>query len=164
MAITQSMANSFKVEILQGVHAFGPAPIRASTSADQFRIALYQTGSTLDATVTAYGSTPGAVEVTQTPASSTYIPNSTNNNLTVSTAPVIGNASTSGGTSYLSFSNISWTLATIAADGALIYNTSQSNKAVAILDFGGTKSSTIGTFQITFPASAYNTAIIRIGS
>jgi hypothetical protein len=68
----------------------------------------------------------------------------------------------SGTTAYLSFSNTSWSTATITARGALIYNSTQSNAAVAILDFGSDKTSTAGTFTIVFPTADATDAIIRI--
>lgn len=148
MAITQSMATSFKVQILDGVHNFGTGVVRASTAADTFKIALYTSSATLDATTTAY-TTSGEVVGTGYTAGG--------NTLTISVVPT-----SSGTTAYLSFSNTSWTTATITARGALIYNSTQSNAAVAILDFGSDKTSTAGTFTIVFPTADATDAIIRI--
>jgi len=148
MAITQAMATSFKVEILDGVHNFGTGVVRASTAADTFKIALYTSAATLDATTTAY-TTSGEVVGTGYTAGG--------NTLTISVVPT-----SSGTTAYLSFSNTSWTTATITARGALIYNSTQSNAAVAILDFGSDKTSTAGTFTIVFPTADATDAIIRI--
>lgn len=160
MAFTgNSMANSFKVEILNGIHAFSTSVIRAGTTADTFRMALYTSAATIDATTTVYSATN---EVANSGSYDTAIP--ANQNLAVVTAPVIGNASGSGGTAYLSFTDKSWTTATITARGAMIYNATQGNKCVAVLDFGSDKISTAGTFTVQFPAAAYSTAIIRITS
>jgi hypothetical protein len=148
MAITQSMATSFKVEILDGIHNFGVGVVRASTAADTFKIALYTSAATLDATTTAY-TTSGEVVGTGYTAGG--------NTLAVSVVPV-----SSGTTAYLSFSNSSWSTATITARGAMIYNSSQGNKCVAVLDFGADKVSTAGTFTIVFPTAAAGTAIIQI--
>jgi len=148
MTISQAMCTSFKVEILDGVHAFGAAPVRASTAADTFYIALYTSLATLDATTTAYSSSNEVVGAGYTAGGQA---------LTISLAPT-----SSGTTAYLSFANVSWTSSTITARGALIYNTSQSNRAVAVLDFGADKISSTGTFQINFPTAAAGTAIIQI--
>ena len=148
MAITQAMSTSFKVEILDGIHNFGTGVVRASTAADTFKIALYTSSATLDATTTAYTATNEVVGTGYTAGGNT---------LTVSVTPT-----SSGTTAYLSFSNSSWTTATITARGALIYNSTQSNKAVAVLDFGGDKTSTAGTFTIVFPTAAAGTAILQI--
>jgi len=148
MSITQAMATSFKVQILDGVHNFGTGVVRASTAADTFKIALYTSSATLDATTTAY-TTSGEVVGTGYTAGG--------NTLTISVVPT-----SSGTTAYLSFSNTSWTTATITARGALIYNSTQSNAAVAILDFGSDKTSTAGTFTIVFPTADATDAIIRI--
>lgn len=148
MAITQAMATSFKVEILDGIHNFGTGVIRASTAADTFKIALYTSAATLDASTTVY-TTSGEVTGTGYTAGG--------NTLTVSVVPT-----SSGTTAYLSFSNTSWTTATITARGALIYNSTQGNAAVAVLDFGSDKTSTAGTFTIVFPTADASSAIIRI--
>lgn len=148
MAISQAMATSFKVEILNGIHAFGTSVVRASTTADTFKMSLYTSSATLGATTTAYTSSN---EVSGTGYSAG------GNTLTVSTVPT-----SSGTTAYLSFSDSSWTTATITARGALIYNSTQSNKAVAVLDFGADKTSTAGTFTVQFPTADSTSAIIRI--
>jgi hypothetical protein len=148
MAITQAMATSFKVEILDGIHNFGVGVIRASTAADTFKIALYTSSATLSAATTAYTTSNEVVGTGYTAGGNT---------LTVSVVPT-----SSGTTAYLSFSNTSWSTATITARGALIYNSTQSNAAVAILDFGSDKTSTAGTFTIVFPTADATDAIIRI--
>ena len=148
MAISQAMATSFKVEILNGIHAFGTSVVRASTTADTFKMSLYTSSATLGATTTAYTSSN---EVSGTGYSAG------GNTLTVSTVPT-----SSGTTAYLSFSDSSWSTATITARGALIYNSTQSDKAVAVLDFGADKTSTAGTFTVQFPTADSTSAIIRI--
>lgn len=148
MAISQAMSTSFKVEILDGIHNFGTGVVRASTAADTFKIALYTSSASLDATTTAY-TTSGEVVGTGYTAGG--------NTLTISVVPV-----SSGTTAYLSFSNTSWSSATITARGALIYNSTQGNKAVAVLDFGSDKSSSSGTFTISFPTADASSAILRI--
>ena len=148
MAISQAMATSFKVEILNGIHAFGTSVVRASTTADTFKMSLYTSSATLGATTTAYTSSN---EVSGTGYSAG------GNTLTVSTVPT-----SSGTTAYLSFSDSSWSTATITGRGALIYNSTQSDKAVAVLDFGADKTSTAGTFTVQFPTADSTSAIIRI--
>lgn len=139
MAITQAMCTSFKVDLLDGEHDFG---------ADTFKIALYTSSATLDATTTAYSATNETSGTGYTAGGNT---------LTVSTTPT-----SSGTTAYISFSNTTWSTATITARGALIYNSTNANKAVAVLDFGSDKTSTAGDFTIQFPTADASNAIIRI--
>lgn len=148
MAITQAMATSFKSEILTATHNFGTAPIRAAATADTFKIALFTSAATLSAATTAYSTTNETSGTGYTAGGNT---------LTISTTPT-----TSGTTAYLSFSNTTWSTSTITANGALIYNSTQGNKAVAVLAFGGDKSSTVGDFTIQFPTADATSAIIRI--
>ena len=155
MAINQYMCSSFKNELLQAFHNFGTTVTRAGTGADTFKIALYTSSATIDATTTAYSATN---ETSGTGYSAG------GNTLTISNTPTIGNSSATSGTAWLSFSNSTWSTATISAAGALIYNSTQANRAVAVLSFGGTVSSTAGNFTVQFPAAAYNTAILQIGA
>ncbi len=150
MAITQAMATSFKVQILDGIHNFGTGVVRASTAADTFKIALYTSSASLDASTTAYTATG---EVSSSGTNYT----TGGQTLTISQVPT-----SSGTTAYLSFSNASWASATITAAGAMIYNSSQSNACVAVLSFGGDKTSTAGDFTIQFPTANATDAIIRI--
>ena len=150
MAITQAMATSFKVEILDAYHNFGTAPTRATGAADTFKIALYTSSAVLDSTTTAY-TTSGEVA-----SGGGYTTGG--NTLTISNVP----NSVSGTTAWLSFSNTTWSAATITANGALIYNSTQGNRAVAVLAFGGDKTSTSGDFTIVFPTANNTSAIIRI--
>ena len=150
MAISQTLATSFKVEILDGIHNFGVGVIRASTAADTFKIALYSTLATLDAATTVY--------TTQNEVTGTgYVAGG--NTLVISQAPTSTSSET---VAWLNFQNSSWTSASFSADGALIYNSTQGNKAVAVLNFGSTKTATSQTFTVTFPASTSDAAIIRI--
>ncbi len=137
MAITQTQCTSFKVELLTGTHNF---------SSDTFKIALYISAANLGADTTAYSASN---EV----SASGYTAGG--NTLTVSTTPT-----SSSTTAYVSFANTSWSSA-LTARGALIYNSSKSNKAVAVLDFGADKTSS-GTFTVTFPTADATSAIIRI--
>ena len=150
MAISQAMVTSFKVEILDGVHNFGVGVVRASTAADTFKIALYTSSATLSASTTAYTTTD---EVSSSGTNYT----AGGQTLTISQVPT-----STGTTAWLDFDDITWASATITANGALIYNATQSNKAVAVLAFGGDKTSTAGNFTIQFPAPTSTTAILRI--
>jgi hypothetical protein len=150
MAITQAMATSFKVEILDGIHNFGVGVVRASTAADVFKLALYTSSATLSAATTAY-TTSDEVSSSGT--------NYTAGGLTLTISQV---PTSSGTTAFLDFDDLTFPSATITANGALIYNATQSNKAVAVLAFGGDKTSTAGNFTIQFPAAAASTAILRI--
>ena len=150
MAISQTLATSFKVEILDGIHNFGVGVIRASTAADTFKIALYSTLATLDAATTVYTTLN---EVTGTGYTAG------GNTLVISQVPTSTSTET---TAWLNFDNSSWTSASFSADGALIYNSTQGNKAVAVLNFGSTKTTANQTFTVTFPASTSDAAIIRI--
>jgi len=148
MAISQAMCTSFKVEILTAYHNFGTTVARAGTGADTFKIALYTSSATLSASTTAYSVTN---EVSGTGYSAG------GNTLTISQVPT----STST-TAWLDFADSTWSTATITANGALIYNSTQSNRAVAVLAFGGDKTSTAGDFTVVFPTPDSTNAIIRI--
>ncbi len=142
MAITQAMCTSFKKALLDGEMDF------SSNTAQSYKIALYTSSASLDAATTAY-TTSNEVSGTGYTAGG--------NTLTISTAPT-----TSGTTAFLSFGTTTWSTATITARGALIYQAGGSTPAVAVLDFGGDKTSTAGDFQITFPTADATNAIIRI--
>jgi hypothetical protein len=142
MAITQAMCTSFKQALLDGEMDF------SSDTTQVFKIALFTSSATLDASTTVYAATN---EVSGTGYSTG------GETLTISTNPT-----TSGTTAYLSFSNVTWSTATITARGALIYQSGGSNPAVAVLDFGGDKTSTAGDFTIQFPTADASNAIIRI--
>ena len=148
MTISQAMATSFKVELLNGIHAFSTTVVRAATTADTFKIALYTSSAALGEATGTYSTSNEVVGTGYTAGGNT---------LSVSTAPT-----STGTTAFLSFSNTTWGTATITANGALIYNSTQGNKAVAVLAFGADKTSTAGDFTIVFPASNASNAIIRI--
>jgi hypothetical protein len=120
-------------------------------SANTFKIALYTSSATLDANTTAYS--------TSNEVASTGNYSAGGNTLSVTTTPTNGG---SGTTAFIDFADTTWASATITARGALIYNNSQSNSAVAVLDFGSDKTSTDGDFTVQFPAATNTTAIIRI--
>jgi hypothetical protein len=140
MAITQAMCDSFKVQLLNGAQNF---------SANTYKIALYTSAATLSNATTAYTSSN---EVASGGGYTTG-----GNTLTVSTLPT-----STGNVAFISFANSTWANATITAAGALIYNNSQANSAVASLSFGGDKTSTAGTFAVIFPTPDATSAIIRI--
>jgi hypothetical protein len=148
MAITQGMCTSFKVEILDGIHNFGTGVVRASTAADTFKIALYTSSATIDATTTVYTTTNEISGTGYTAGGNT---------LTISQSPTSG-----GTTAYLSFADTNWTGASFTTRGALIYNATQGNKAVAAFDFGSDKTVIAGTFTITFPTASSTNAVLRI--
>ena len=141
MAITQAVCTSFKQEILVEGHNF-------TGSADTFKIALYTSSASLTAATTAYSSSN---EVSD---SGSY---SAGGGSLTSVTPT-----TSGTTAICDFADISFTPATITARAALIYNSTNSNKAVCVLDFGGDKTSTSGTFTIQFPTADASNAILRL--
>ena len=147
MAILQTATTSFKVELLQAVHNFGP------TTPNTFKVALYTAAANLGAATTVYSTTN---EVTGTGYTAG------GNTLTISISPTSGNNSLSIPTAYISFANTSWTNATFTARAALIYNSTQGNKSVAVLDFGSDKTVNNDTFQIIFPTPDANSAIVRI--
>lgn len=150
MAISQAMVTSFKVQILTATHNFGTAPTRATGAADVFKIALYTSSATLDATTTAYTTSN---EVSSSGTNYT----AGGKTLTISQAPTFTST-----TAWLDFDDVTWDSATLTSNGALIYNETQGNKAVAVLAFGGDKTSTAGNFTIQFPAATSTTAILRI--
>jgi hypothetical protein len=140
MAITQAMATSFKVQILNGQHNF---------TANTFKLALYTSSATLGENTTAYSAT--------NEVASTGNYSAGGNTLTVSVTPT-----NTGNVAFISFANTSWANATITANGALIYNANLSNAAVCVLAFGGDKTSTNGTFAVNFPTADASNAIIRL--
>lgn len=142
MAISQAMCTSFKVELLGGVHNF------AGTGADSFKIALYTSAASLGAATAAYSATN---EVSGT-------------GYTAGGADLtLVDPSADGTEAILDFADVSWGPgADFTARGALIYNATNGNKAVAVLDFGSDKAVSGGTFTIQMPAAAAGTAILRI--
>ena len=144
MAITQAVCNSFKSEVLQEGH---------NLRTDTLKIALYTSAASLSAGTAAYTST------NEVASSGSYAKGGgTLAGATIS----LGGTSASGGTAIVDFTDKSFTSTTFSVRGALIYNSSNSNKAVAVLNFGSDKVSTNGTFTISFPAAAAATAIITL--
>lgn len=142
MAISQAMATSFKVGVLDGTFDF------SSGTSQVFKLALYTSSATLGATTTAYSATN---EVSGTGYSAG------GGTLTISQVPT-----SSGTTAFLDFADLTFSTATITARGALIYKVGGGNPAVAVLDFGSDKTSTAGDFTIVFPTADSSNAIIRI--
>ena len=141
MAIAQAVANSFKKEILEGIHDL-------ESGGDTFKLALYDSSANLSAATTSF-TTGGEVGDT-----GQYV--SGGGTLTGQTT------SLDTGVAIVDFAELSFTGVTLTARGALIYNTSETNKAVAVLDFGGDKTATAGTFTIQFPTFNSTNAILRI--
>jgi hypothetical protein len=136
MSIVQTQTTSFKAELYQGIH---------DLTTDVIKIALYTASANLNESTTVYSSND------EVPNTGTYAAGG------AQLTPITVN--TSGYTAYVGFPNISWTGA-ITARCALIYNSSQGNKSVAVLDFGADKTST-STFTITMPANTATAALIR---
>jgi len=150
MAIAQAMCTSFKKELLEGVHNF------KNSGGDTFKLALFAEGSggKSSTTATLGAATTALVTTGEVATSGSY---STGGGTLTRVDPT-----TSGTTAFTDFADLSFTTATITAMGALIYNSSDSNKAVAVLDFTSNKTSTAGTFTIQFPTADASNAIIRI--
>jgi hypothetical protein len=144
MAITQAVANSFKGELLQGTHNF------TTGTGNVFKLALYTSAATLNSATTVYANTNEVANTGQ------YV---TGGGVLTNVSPVV-----SSGVAFIDFADISFTGVTLTAMGALIYNTSATNKAVCVLDFGADKTATSGTFTIQFPADTSSAAILRIGN
>ena len=164
-AITTAMCNSFKTELLTGTHNF------TNGTGDTFKFVLIKSGyvgpnnstpvNEYNKTFQAFGSAAGTPTITNlgTDAhASTGDYNSTSGVSLTSATPAL-----STDTAVCDFTDLSLTGTTISADGAIIYNSSKSNKACAVYSFGGTKTTTAGTFTVTFPAADASNAIIRIG-
>ena len=143
MAITQAMCTSFKRELLEGGHNFKTS----GAGGNSFNIALYTSSASLDASTTAY--------TTSNEASGTGY--TAKGKLLTNVTPTTG-----GTTAFVDFDNVTWSSSTITARGALIFNDTNSDTAVAVLDFGSDKSSTSGDFTIQFPTPDATNAIIRI--
>ena len=140
MAITQAFCTSAKVGFLTGTY---------NPLTDSMKIALYTSVATLSAATTAYTTSGEVVGTGYSPGGN----------------PLSGTAiSYDGTTAWLTFSDVSWTTATITARGALIYDAEagKGSAAIAVLDFGADKTSTVGTFTVQMPVAAASTALIRI--
>ena len=144
MAISSAICTSFKQEILVGTHNF------TASSGNTFKIALYTSDASLGAGTTAFSTSN---EISNTSGSAYSSGGATLTSVT---------PTTSGTTALCDFADVSFTSASFTANGALIYNSSQSNKAVAVIAFGGDKTVSSGTFTIQFPTADASNAIIRI--
>ena len=149
MAIAQAMCTSFKKELMLGTHNF-------ATNGNAFKLALFAEGSggKSSTTATLGAATTAFVTTGEVASSGTYV---TGGLALTKVAP-----SSSGTTAFTDFADRSFTTATITAMGALIYNSTNSNNAVCVLDFGSNKTSTSGTFTVQFPTADASNAIIRI--
>ena len=144
MAITSAICTSFKQEILVGTHNF------TATTGNTFKIALFTSSASLGAGTTAY-------------STSNEITNSSGTAYTAGGATLTSvTPTTDGTTAVCDFADVSFSSASFTANGALIYNDTQSDKAVAVIAFGGDKTVTSGTFTIQFPTADASNAIIRI--
>ena len=144
MAISSAICNSFKQEILVGTHNF------TASSGNAFKIALYTSSASLGASTTAYSATN---EISNT-SGSAY---SAGGETITSVTPVLD-----GSTAVCDFADVSWSSASFTANGCLIYNDTQSDKACAVVAFGGDKTVSSGTFTVQFPANDATSAILRL--
>ena len=144
MAISSAICTSFKQEILVGTHNF------TASSGDTFKIALYTSDASLGAGTTAFSTSN---EISNTSGSAYSSGGATLTSVT---------PTTSGTTAFCDFADVSFTSASFTANGALIYNDDQSDKAVAVIAFGGDKTVSSGTFTIQFPNFTSSAAILRI--
>ena len=141
MAITSAVCTSFKSEVMTGLHNF------TTSTGNAFKCALYTSSATLGASTTAYSATN---EISGTGYSAGGV---TLTNVT---------PTTSGTTAYTDFNDAVWTTSTFTANGCLVYNSTNSNRAVFVIAFGGDVSVTSGTFTITWPTADASNAILRI--
>ena len=140
--MANTVCTSFKSELLSGVHDF-------ATAGDTFKLSLYTSSSTINnASTTVYTTSDEVADSGSYAAGGGSLANQA--------------VSTDGTTAIVDFDDLSFTSATITARYALIYNSTDSNKAVCVLDFGTDQTSTSGTFTIQFPSAAASTAIIRV--
>tara|TARA_E500000318_G_C3538298_1_gene203578 strand:+ start:129 stop:566 length:438 start_codon:yes stop_codon:yes gene_type:complete len=144
MAITSAICTSFKQELLVGTHNF------TATTGNTFKIALFTSSATLGAGTTAFATTN---EITNSSGTAYTSGGATLTSVTPTTDST---------TAICDFADVSFTSASFTANGALIYNSSQSNKAVAAIAFGSDKTVTSGTFTIQFPDASATAAIIRL--
>ena len=157
MANTQSMCTSFMGELMTATHNFGTAPTRATGATDSFKAALYLTSATVDASTTAY-SASNEVSGTGYLAGGVAV--------TMATPPTATNSSATAGVAFVTPSaSITYTTVTLttAFDAVLIYNSTQSNKAVSVHTFGS-QTITAGTFTLTMPANTTSTALLRLAT
>jgi hypothetical protein len=157
MANTQSMCTSFLSELMTATHNFGVAPTRGASTADTFKGALYLVSATINASTTAYSAT-GEVTGTNYTAGGVAITNAT--------APASTNTSSTAGVGYWTPSaSITYTSVTLstAFDTMLLYNSTQSNKAVSVHTFGS-QTITAGNFTLTMPSNTTSAALLRLST
>ena len=141
MAITSAVCSSFKQEVLVGTHNF------TASSGNSFKLALYTSSATLGAATTAFTTTGQASGTNYT----------SGGNALTNITPVL-----SGTTAVCDFADLNFGTATLTARGCMIYNDTNSDKAVCTIDFGGDKTSTAGDFTVVFPSPTATGAIIRL--
>ena len=144
MTISSAVCNSFKQEILVGTHNF------TASSGNSFKLALYTSSATINKSTTAYSSTN---EISNT-AGSAY---SAGGKALTNVTPAL-----SGDTACCDFADISFTSASFTANGCLIYNDTNADRAVCAIAFGGDKTVSSGTFTIQFPTNDSSSAILRL--
>jgi len=147
MTIAQTSTASFKVELLQAVHNFGP------TLPNTFKLALYTALSNNGPSTTVYTTDAEVV-------GTGYVAGG--NTLVITTSPTSAANAQNIATAYISFADSAWLNASFTARGALIYNSTQGNKTVAVLDFGADKTVSNQTFTVVFPTASATAAIVRI--
>lgn len=141
MTITAAICTSFKKEVLKGTHNF------SASGGNTFKIALYSSSASLDSSTTAYSAANEASGTNYTAGGATL----------TNVEPA-----TSGTTAYTDFADAAWAAASFTARGALVYNSSASDKSVCVLDFGIDKTATAQTFTVVFPTADSTNAILRL--
>ena len=143
MAITQAICNTFKQELFEAVHNF------SNPGGDTFYLALYTSAANIDASTTVY-TTSGEVS-------------SSGTNYPAGGSPLVSNGvALSSATAFLDFADLTFPNVTLTARGCMIYNFTETNKSVAVFDFGSDKTATDGDFTVIFPPPAASTAVIRL--
>ena len=151
------MCTSFMGELMTATHNFGTAPTRGTSATDTFKAALYLASATYNAATTAYSATGEVSGAGYTAGGVT---------VTAATAPTATNSSATAGVAFFTPSaSITYTTVTLATafDAVLIYNSTQSNKAVAVYTFGS-QTITAGTFTLTMPSNTTTTALLRLAT
>ena len=148
MSNTQALCTSFKIDQLNAIHAFGTTVVRAGTSADSFKFALYQTSANIGAATSAYSATNEVSSAGYSAGGAA---------VTAFTAPT-----SSGTTAYCTPGGaLTWTGVTFTTDAGLLYNATQSNKAVGVFTFGS-QTVTVGNFSLNMPANDSTHALLQI--
>ena len=150
MSIASAVCNSFKAEVLQALHNF------TASSGNAFKLALYTSSANLGATTTAYATNPGGGSNTEI-ANASGSAYSAGGIAITSVTPVL-----SSSTAVCDFADVSFTSASFTANGCLIYNDTNADRAVCTIAFGGDKTVSSGTFTIQFPTADASNAILRI--